>query len=161
VQYKPDGSYFKSCDGKDDAALALITGDKAKQILDKAQFLSTAIVYRPHMLARDDAGVYYYVDKLAKEYGGNGFRVWVGKKGAVKQLPLSNIATDSAGEVFSTKTGDLRLVRELDNSTKQTATWVDGEHRTQLISLDTVINSTVIFRDLGIYGFLGTLCDNI
>ena len=160
IQYKDDKTYFKSCDGKDDAALTQLTGDKAKQILDKAQFLSTALVYRPHLLGRDDSGQYYYVDKLAKQYGGHGYRVWVGKKGGMKQLPLVNIASDSAGEVFSTKTGDLRLVKE-NAEPRANASWIRGEKRTQLVSLDLDANSVLIFRELGIYGFTGTLCDNL
>ena len=36
--------------------------------------------------------------------------MFVGKKGAMKQLPLTDVASDTAGEVFATKTGDLRLV---------------------------------------------------
>jgi len=160
IQFKEDRTYFKSCDGKDDAALTQLTGDRAKQIVDKAQFLTTALLYRPHLLARDDSGNYYYVDQVAKQYGGNGYRVWAGKKGAMKQLPLVNIASDTAGEVFSTKTGDLRLVRD-NNETRSAASWIRGEKRTQLVSLDLDANSVLIFRQLGIYGFTGTLCDNL
>ena len=158
--YKEDKSYAKSCDGKDDAVLTEITGDKAKAILDKSAFLTSAIVHVPHLLARDDSGVYYYVDRIAKIYGGKGYRVFVGKKGAMKQMPLTDVASDSAGEVFSTKSGDLRLVRHSEDS-KDTMTWVKGEKRMELVFLDTDVNSAVIFRDLGIYTFLGTLCDNV
>jgi hypothetical protein len=86
--------------------------------------------------------------------------VFVGKKGAMKQMPLTDVASDSAGDVFSTRTGDLRLVRNTE-SNKQTMTWVRGEKRTELVFLDTDVNSAVIFKDLGVYGFLGTLCDNV
>jgi hypothetical protein len=70
------------------------------------------------------------------------------------------VASDSAGDVFSTKSGDLRLVRN-NEDTKQKMTWVKGERRTELVFLDTEVNSVVIFKDLGLYGFLGTLCDDI
>jgi hypothetical protein len=157
---KEDRTYTKSCDGKDDAVLTELSGDKAKAILDKTAFLTSGIVHVPHLLARDDSGVYYYVDRIAKIYGGKGYRVFVGKKGAMKQMPLTDVASDSAGEVFSTKSGDLRLVRHSENS-KDTMTWVKGEKRSELVFLDTDVNSSVIFTDLGIYTFLGTLCDNV
>jgi hypothetical protein len=157
---KKDGSYEKSCRGKDDMGLTELSGDKARAVLDKAAFLTMAIVHVPHLLARDDSGVYYYVDRLAKIYGGKGYRVFVGKKGAMKQMPLTDVASDSAGDVFSTKSGDLRLVRNSESS-KETMTWVKGEKRTELVFLDTDINSAVIFKDLGLYTFLGTLCDNV
>jgi len=161
IQFKEDHTYFKSCDGKDDAVLAQLTGDRAKAAIDKLQFMTTALVYRPHLLARDDTGVYYYVDKVAAQYGGNGYRVWAGKKGAMKQLPLVDVASDTAGEVFSTKSGDLRLVHDATDSSKQTSTWIKGDKRTPLIALDPDANSPLIFRDLGVYAFTGTLCDNI
>ena len=157
---KKDGSYEKSCRGKDDMGLTELTGDKARAVLDKAAFLTMAIVRVPHLLARDDSGVYYYVDRIAKIYGGKGYRVFVGRKGAMKQLPLTDVASDSAGDVFSTKSGDLRLVRNTESS-KETMTWVKGEKRTELVFLDTDLNSVVIFKDLGLYTFLGTLCDNV
>lgn len=160
LAHKKDGTYEKSCNGKDDTGLTELTGDKAKAILDKTPFLSSAIIRVPHLLARDDAGVYYYVDKISKLYGGKGYRVFVGRKGAMKQMPLTDIASDTAGDVFSTKSGDLRLVRN-NESNKQTTTWVKGEKRIELVYLDTDDNSVVIFKDLGIYTFLGTLCDNV
>jgi hypothetical protein len=160
LQHKKDGAYEKSCRGKDDMGLTELTGDKARAVLDKAQFLTMAIIRVPHLLARDDSGVYYYVDRIAKLYGGKGYRVFVGKKGAMKQMPLTDVASDSAGDVFSTKSGDLRLVRNSEDR-KEKMTWVKGEKRTDLVFLDTDVNSVVIFKDLGLYTFLGTLCDNV
>lgn len=157
VQRKADGTYAKWCDGRDDHILTQITGDRAKAILEKATFMTSATIRRAHLLARDDSGVYYYVDVIRNQYGGNGHRVFVGKRGAMKQLALTDVASDSAGEVFATKTGDLRLVR--DSTTK--ATWIKGERRRELVPLDVDVNSRLIFRDLGIYKFLGTICDSI
>jgi hypothetical protein len=160
LEHKKDKGYQKTCRGKDDLGLTELSGDKAKAVLDKSAFLTSAIVRVPHLLARDDSGVYYYVDRYAKIYGGKGYRVYVGRKGALKQLPLTDVASDSAGDVFSTKSGDLRLVRNSENS-KETMIWVKGEKRTELVFLDTDVNSAVIFKDLGLYTFLGTLCDNV
>jgi hypothetical protein len=164
LQHTRDGSYRKSCNSTDArpdfVGLTELSGDKARAVLDKAQFLSSAILRVPHLLARDDHGVYYYVDRIAELYGGKGYRVFVGKKGALKQMPLVDVASDSAGDVFSTKSGDLRLVRNR-KSDEETITWVRGGKRTDLVLLDTDDNLALIFKDLGIYGFLGTLCDNV
>ncbi len=160
LEHKKDGSYHKSCGDTDDTGLTELTGEKAHAVLDKTPFLSMGIVRVPHLLARDDSGVYYYVDRIAKIYGGKGYRVFVGRKGALKQLPLVDVASDSAGDVFSTKSGDLRLVRNNEDD-KEKLTWVKGGKRTELVFLDTDVNSVVIFKDLGLYGFLGTLCDDV
>ena len=161
LRYKADGTYDKICDGRDDAVLSKLTGDKAVAALDKLKLMTEANVHRPHLLARDDRGIYYYVDRIAQRYGGKGYRVFVGKKGAMKQLALVDLASDSAGQVFSTKTGELRLVNTTDEATKAPPVWVRGEKRTSLTKLDVDINSPLIFSDLGIYKFTGTLCDNI
>lgn len=160
ITRKKDGTYEKACRDQDQAGLTELSGEKAKAILDRTAFVTSGIVRVPHLLARDDSGVYYYVDRIAKIYGGKGYRVFVGKKGAMKQMPLTDVASDSAGEVFSTKSGDLRLVRQSDKA-KEAMTWVKGEKRSELVFLDTSTNSAVIFKDLGLYTFLGTYCDNI
>jgi hypothetical protein len=160
LEHKKDGTFHKGCGDKEDTGLTELSGEKAHAVLDKTPFLTMGIVRVPHLLARDDSGVYYYVDRIAKVYGGKGYRVFVGRKGAMKQMPLTDVASDSAGEVFSTKSGDLRLVRNSQDN-KDSMTWVKGAKRTELVFLDTDMNSVVIFKDLGLYGFLGTLCDDV
>lgn len=158
IERKKDGTYLRSCGARGvSLALTELTGDKAKETLDKATFLTAQHVRRPHLLARDDRGVYYYVDVLRERYGGNGHRVFIGKKGAMKQVPLTDIASDTGGEVYSTKSGDLRLVSTLE-STKKTAQWIRGERRSELVYLDPYMNQPLIYRDLGIYKLTGTLC---
>ena len=63
-------------------------------------------------------------------------------------------------DVFATKTGDLRIVRDVSEG-KQNVQWVKGNKRSSLVSLDTDANSALIFRDLGIYGFTGSICENL
>jgi len=164
IMRRRDGTYFRSCNGLDDAVLTEITGDKAKAVLDKSKFLSPGLVRRPHLLARDDMGIYYYVDKLAERHGGKAYRVFVGKRGAMKQVPLVDIAMDSAGQVFSTKTGDLRLVDSVgsaETGAKKSSMWVKGSKKTELFILDLDANSPVIFKELGIYKLVGGICDNV
>src|SRR5262245_5698863 len=118
VQRKEDGTYTRWCGSEHQTGLAELTGDKAKAVLDKSKLMSSAMIRRPYLLARDDSGIYYYVDVIRDEYGGKGYRVFVGKKGGMKQRPLTDIAVDTAGDVFATKTGDLRIVRETSESKK-------------------------------------------
>jgi hypothetical protein len=122
--------------------------------------MTTALIRRPYMLARDDSGVYYYVDVIRDQYGGNGYRVFVGKKGAMKQKPLTDIAKDTAGDVFATKTGDLRIVRDVTENKTEIA-WVKGGKRSPLVVLDTDANEPLIFKQLGVYAFTGNICDTL
>jgi hypothetical protein len=160
VERIDDGTFRKVCGGKDDSVLTQLTGDKAKQVLDKYSFVTTALIREPKVLARDDSGVYYYVDQLAEVYGGKGFRVFVGKKGAMKQLPLTDVASDTGGDVFSTKTGNLRLVRNVNQTDEAEIVWVKSEKRTPLKMLDTYMNMQLIYSELGLYTFIGSLCEN-
>lgn len=156
---RPGGAAFeKFCGGDHKTALTLVTGDKAKAILDKSTFVTTALLRAPHALLRDDSGIYYYIDQLRREYGGKGYRVFVGKKGAMKALPLTDVAIDSGGEVFATRSGELRLVVDDD---PKTASWKKGGKSTKLIVLDAQRDEPIIFKELGIYSFLGTICDDL
>lgn len=159
VSKREDGSFIKFCGSDNPTELTQVSSDKAKTILDKGQFLTTAMVRRPYMLARDDNGVYYYVDVIRDQYGGNGYRVFVGKKGALKQKPLTDIAKDSAGDVFATKTGDLRIVKNTDANSKTEIVWIKGGKRSTLVALDVDQNAPIIFKQLGVYEFTGNICE--
>jgi hypothetical protein len=127
--------------------------------LAKAKFFTSPLYRTSQALGRDSSGTYYYVDALRREFGGAGYRVFVGRKGAMKQRPLLDVASDTAGMVFSTKSGEMRLVTSSGASDAKGITWYAKGKATELIMLDTYMESNLIFRDLGIYGFLGTLCD--
>jgi hypothetical protein len=152
-----DGVYSKMCGEPPRETLTQLTGDKANAVLDKYTFWTEFMVRRAVRLARDDTGRYYYVDRLTTRNGGGNYRVFVGKKGAMKQLPLTDVAVDTAGEVFATKTGDLRLVTT--NSREFTVAWIRGNRRTELIYLDVDANSPLIYSELGLWNFMGTMCD--
>lgn len=141
--------------GDDEFELTKVADADARKILDKATFKGVFWKRQGHRLSRDDRGTYYYVDRLRDEFGGKGYRLFAGQKGAMKELPLINIVSDSVGEIFASKKGELRYVQE-----KTTASWYRGEKKTELTTVPVEDNLTVIYTDLGIYdGSLGTPCD--
>ncbi len=169
IDMKEDGTYRKYCaeNGAEEfTELTLLGNDAAKKVIAKSKFLTSATMYVPYGLARDDKGVYYYVDLLTTDYGGKGYRLWIGKKGRMKQVPLADVSDDTGGAVFSTKTGDLHFVvdqplgDEGEGSDSTGASWVRGDKTTKLKPLNTFTNSWLIHSELGIYKFMGTLCEN-
>jgi len=161
VTRRADGSFVMYCAKADpsDIPLKRVPDDRAKPIIAKAKFFSSRIIHAGHLFARDDAGIYYYVDHIRNEYGGHGERLFVGKKGAMKELPLTDTVVDSSGEVYSTKTGDVRFVFDRNEPDKNRASFVKDEKKTELRILDTAVNARLIYRELGVYGPLGTLCE--
>ncbi len=161
ITRREDGSFDLFCPNVEPARIPLkqVSAERAKQVIAKAKFYTTRIIRGAQRLARDDAGVYYYVDHIRKDYGGHGERLFVGKKGAMKEVPLTDTVADSGGEVYSTKTGDVRFVFDNNEPDKNRAAFVKGDKRTELRILDLDVNSRLIYRDLGIYGPLGTLCE--
>lgn len=127
----------------------------ATAFLKKAKFMPPLWQRRSHLLARDDDGVYYFVDKLTEELGGKGFRVFAGQTGAMKELAMTNIVRDSRGQIFATKTGELKIVASQDGK----AYWKKGGKKTELVVLEPGDNRYLIYRELGIYGPLGVVCD--
>ncbi len=127
----------------------------ARKLIDKAVFKRVLWRRQAHALSRDDRGVYYYVDRFLDEHGGKGFRLWSGQKGAMKELGLTNIVSDSEGEIFASKKGELRFVQG-----GRSATWIKGEKREELVTVPLELNLSLIYGELGVYeGGLGTPCD--
>lgn len=151
-----DGKFSYNCSDKDIATLTPVPPAALAKALANATFRSSALVRGTVMLARDAAGIYYFVDRLVAD--NSDFRVFVGKRGKLKQLRLVDIADDEAGMVFETKTGDLRLT--IDNNQARTVTWNVKSKAKALKWLDPESAQYLIKRELGIYGSFGTLCDD-
>ncbi|HWU88079.1 MAG TPA: hypothetical protein VN253_12420 [Kofleriaceae bacterium] len=148
---------YAQCTQKDKKPLAQLTVDEAKALFQRATFLPPLWQRQAHFLARDDDGTYFFVDRYQDDYGGKGYRVFSGQKGAMKELAMTNVVSDSAGEIYATKSGDLKIVTEGDSGK---AYWKKGQTKNELIVLELFPNRYLIYRELGIYGQLGVVCDD-
>ena len=77
-------------------------------MLEAATFYKFRWNRMAYKLARDEKGTYYFVDHLREAK--RDFHLWVGPRGAMKQQQMTNIVSDSVGDIFATKSGELRLV---------------------------------------------------
>jgi hypothetical protein len=142
--------------------LQMVPPDKALALVKRAKFLDVYWVRRPHALARDENGVYYYVDRLggADSITGayRGFRIYVGERGKMKRLRMRNVVSDEKGEIFITEDGNLKLVLDVTPSKKtlSAAAWIAKKKRADLVPLRVGFfrTRTMIYRELGVYAGL-------
>jgi hypothetical protein len=152
-----EGKMALVCRWKDGTrALKPLGADEARTLFNHLTFYPVLWQRQGHMLSRDDDGVYYYVDQLREDLGGAGYRVYVGQKGAMKELAMTNVVNDSAGEIYATKTGQLKIVKGENGN----AYWMKGGKKADLTVLDLFENRYLIYRELGIYGQLGAVCED-
>lgn len=144
------------CAVKDTRALTQLSSDQARKLLDKMTFHERFWQRQVQFIARDDDGIYYFVDRLIDEAGGGGYRVFVGRKGAMKEQAMTNIVNDSAGEIYATKAGELKIITENGK-----AFWKKGGKKAELVVLPPENNRYLMYRELGLYGQLGMVCDDL
>jgi hypothetical protein len=151
----------KTCEvrcGERTRALQIMPQDKAQALLGAATFLPNPRQHEPYALARDDRGTYYFVDHGATPQTEKSFRLFVGPRGDMKKQAMTNVVSDSEGDIFATKTGSLRLILGQKESS-----WVEGEKPRKLTLLPLEKNLQVVYNDLGVYSGerLGTPCDDL
>ena len=155
-----DGKFTLEC-GRDERNqqifIPLTELAKADQtrIINNARFRPVLWKRQAHALARDEMGTYYYIDRLRDARRGH--RVFIGKRGAMKEVPLTAVVDDSAGQIYATKRGELRLTTDSNGK----ARWTKGRKTTELVVLDPSDNLYLIYRELGIYGQLGVVCEDL
>jgi hypothetical protein len=152
-----DGKYEVQCEERH-TTLTLVDDAAAKPILDGAKFWKPRWKRKAYALARDNTGKYYYVDQAREPEGNKNFRLFAGPKGSLKPQKMTNVVSDSAGDIFATKSGELRLVLN-----KGEPLWQQGKKLTKLIFLPVEDNHVMIYSELGVYAGekLGTPCDDL
>jgi hypothetical protein len=152
-----DGKFQVQCEERK-TVFTPLPDEESRAMLEKARFFAPRWQHRAHALARDERGTYYYVDRLREPEDSKSFRIFAGLKGSIRRLKMVNVVSDSEGEVFATRSGDLRLVLA-----RNEVTWVQGKKRTKLIPLPVEDNHVLIYTDLGVYTGerLGTPCDDL
>ncbi len=150
----------KSCKlscGTRETSLKLLEGEAKDSVLDGATYEDSPHRREPHALARDKAGVYYYVDRGVTEATARDFRLYRGPRGKLRPLPMKDVVSDSEGEIFASTSGKLRLVLD-----KQSAQWIAGS-TLNLLLLPLEQNYGLIYNELGVYlsERLGVPCDDM
>ena len=136
--------------------LTAVSETEAKKLLETARFEAEYWQRRVFFFGRGDGSQYYLVDMLRDEYGGAGLRLFVGQKGQMKQVAITDFANDTSGAAVVTKGGELRI----ETGDNGGAVWKQGKKMVALTRLDAARNAFLIYRELGVYGQLGTVCED-
>jgi hypothetical protein len=112
IDMKDSGKTFTVTCAKRTTALNPVAPEEAAKLLAGATFTEPTWTRMPERLLRDDTGIYYFVDRYRTRERADrrDFRVFLGQRGNMVQMPLKDIVDDSQGMIFATKTGNLRLI---------------------------------------------------
>ncbi|HYO67040.1 MAG TPA: hypothetical protein VEU33_13255 [Archangium sp.] len=137
---------------------SLLDSEKAQELVQKASFEPNPQKFVPYALLRDQQGRYYLVERGFQPGQERSFRVSIGPKGNLQQQKMTDIVSDSEGEIFATKKGELRLV--LDRAAP--STWLENKKKIELRPVPIDENLPLIYNELGVYtgARLGTPCDD-
>ena len=149
--------YWTEC-GERKTEMTLVPEVDAKAMVGAAKFLGPRWNRQAYLLARDESGRYYYVDRQREPPESKNFRLFVGPKGNLKLQKMTNVVSDSEGDIFATKTGSLRLI-----TGKAQYAWIEGKSKTVLTKVPVEDNAQLIYSELGAYTgeMLGTPCDDL
>jgi hypothetical protein len=135
----------------------LLRGQEKADLLSRASFQPSPHGREPHALARDKQANYYYVDRGATPETAKDFRLYRGRRGGLRLLPMRDVVSDSEGEVFESTGGKLRLFLG-----RAEAEWVEQNKTRALLRLPVGENYGLIYNELGVYmgQRLGVPCDD-
>jgi hypothetical protein len=154
-----DGETFLTC-GTDRLNLTPLDQSTGDSFLKNAQFAHPLWDRQSHFLARDDYGVYYFIDKALNydesRIEESSYQVFIGWKGEILQSPLKMVAQDSVGEVYGMTNGNRRIV--INNGVGR---YFDADEVRSLHTLNFLMDFELMYRDGGVYGqaIQGTPCD--
>ncbi|MBW2736408.1 MAG: hypothetical protein JRH20_28810 [Deltaproteobacteria bacterium] len=148
-----------ACDDRK-TGLTPLSEVESQEMVAKAQFHRVYWRRAAYLLARNDEGRYFFVDRLYDSQmeprywrrrhliPKRGFRLYVGLRGRMKRVKLTNIVADPAGEVLTSKIGRFKRV-----AAKKRITWIEKGKITELTSLkvDTAATRMLIYQHLGPY----------
>lgn len=147
--------------GERSVDLRPLDAEAARSLLGAAKVVAPLQTRAPYAMARDEHGNYYFVDRGNTPETEKNFRLFVGPKGNLKLQKMTNVVSDSEGEIFSTKTGSLRFI--LSKGERTETLWIQNAARKKLLQVKVDENLPLIYTELGVYAGqrLGTPCDDL
>jgi hypothetical protein len=154
--------YELRCKGIDDKVRRIVPLKVATaKSVAKASLKSVQIPFTAYGLFRmPKATTYLYVDIAA---AASEYRLYVGKRGAMKRIKIKESAEDEDGLVLVTAT-DTLAVKKLNNGrTEVTATWGPAKKPVDIAVLKIGHNMKLVYKDLGVYARdrTGYPCDEL
>jgi uncharacterized caspase-like protein len=111
------------------------------------------------LLARDEFGVYYFVDQARsrRPNGNTDLRLYIGTKGDMSYQPLDDVIFDAAGIILRSQ--ENRFV--VKNEPKKTIYWANSSNKTELMEVNLYQSQQMIYNELGVYPKknYSTMCD--
>jgi hypothetical protein len=128
-------------------------------LLKTARFEAPRLAREPYALARNERGEYFYIDRDVRARGSAGYRMYTGRIGKVRQIKLAWVVSDSEGDVFAGRRGQLRVVT--DERGGRSFEWRRGKSVEALLEVPIARNPYLVYKELGVYQNhqLGTPCD--
>ncbi len=128
---------------------------RARAVLARAHLFLPRWQREAFAIARDDRGTYFFVDRRRESSVRPEYRLFVGQKGKLSPVALSDAIVDRGGELFITADGRLRI-----RPAARKADWIAGDTVTPLVYLDIGDEARFAYTELGVYHEpLGTACD--
>ena len=157
-----DGAWTVRCSDRL-TPLVPVSEAETRAVLARAAFKKPLWKREAAAFGRDDTGAYYYVDRIRIDRSSpidptpaTGFRLFIGRKGKLRQQKLTDSVVDSRGVVLSTRAGHLTV-----DYKDGRMVWSNRRGKAELAYLPVEDNLMVIYRDLGLYGRLGVPCDDM
>jgi hypothetical protein len=152
-----------SC-GQRKVTLAAVPREAARRLVRDATIkLAPSWDRQPLRLARDDTGVYYYVDGILRpDTEASDHRLFVGRRGGARRVKLKDIIIDSAGELYISDLGTFKVTNPPKGSaTPEETFWIVKGVSVRLTTVPPASNATLVHASLGAYDGekLGFPCD--
>lgn len=150
------GDAFTLGCGEASVKLQPVSAAQAGRLFAKTPVYDVRWQRAAHALARDEEGIYYFVDRQRDEKAAPDYRLYVGQRGKVSAYAAQLLASDAAGEIFQFGGSRLSISTRAEKAEIR-----HGEVVRPLIYLDVQRHASLAYGELGAYRgeALGTPCD--
>jgi len=150
-----EGKFTLTC-AKKQLAFTPVPKAQGDALLKKMKLFKPRWQRRGYAIARDEEGVYYYVDHLREPDDNTDFQLYIGEAGSLVPVETRVVASDRDGDIFGTPDGKLRFSHQA-----REAEWMQNGTKHKLKYFDIVDLAQDVYTKFGVYKgeSLGTPCD--
>jgi len=155
------GEFVVTC-AKRKTVLHPVAASAAAKLLEHVKLADPVPLRLITLFARGDADTtYYFVDRPWRPTGepeSTDYRLWIGKRGAMRRIPIRDLASDTVGMLLVTDQGKLEVKYKAG-----TLAWLPTAGKPRSLTSLEGDNGDLIYNQLGVYANerFGTPCDDL